>query len=172
MRNQGISLMLAMTVVAALSGVACDDDNGDHDKMPLQPTRISSAFVPVFPIDVRPTRLARRSIPGAVCPSRQPFLVPVELLIANTSGSQVALDRVGFQFFDTMGAAGPQSVTLQPNLARQFGTVGLPPQTSRMFPFSVEFGCGTGATGTLSVLIGTINTDGVRHERKVDLAID
>jgi hypothetical protein len=169
MRIYSIPVVLVTTMISAsLFATGCDNENNNT---PLQPTGISTVASPAFLVAVRPTTLVRRSIAGAVCPFQQPFLVPLELLVEGTSRSTVFLNRVGFQFIDSFGAAGPQKVTHQPTLLRRFGTVGLPTPGPRVFPFSVEFGCGTLPTGTINVSLQLIDERGAITERALKVAV-
>ena len=170
MRTYSIPFVMVMALTsAALLSTACDSDTS---KGPLQPTAISSGISsPEFAVSIGPTPLIRRSVFGSRCPLRQPFFVPIELLVESTTRSTVFLNRVGFQFIDSFGAAGPQSVFNQLALERQFGHVGLPAQTSRVFPFSVEFGCGTLPHGKINVLISTIDARRVLTERSLTVFV-
>jgi len=166
MRNFSIPFVIVVALTsAALLSTACDSDNEDR-RGPLQPTGISSfASSPDLAVTVRPTSLVRRPVVGAQCPFRHPFSVPLEVLIESTSESSVFLNRVEFRFVDSSGVAGPQVATGQPALERQFGHVGLPTQSSRVFPFSFEFGCGTLPHGRIHVDIETIDP-GHRSEKR------
>lgn len=169
MRIYSIPVVLVTTMISAsLFATACDNETNN---IPLRPTGISTATAPAFLVAVQPTTLIRRSIVGAVCPFRQPFLVPLELLVEGTSRSTVFLNRVGFQFIDSFGAAGPQTVTHQPTLLRRFGTVGLATPGSRVFPFSVEFGCGTLPTGTINVSLQLIDERGAITDRTLKAVV-
>jgi hypothetical protein len=153
---------------ASVFATGCDNK---PNNTPLRPTAISTVASPAFLVGVRPTTLIRRSIVGAVCPFRQPFLVPLELLVEGTSRSTVFLNRVGFQFIDSFGAAGPQTVTHQPTLLRRFGTVGLATAGPRVFPFSVEFGCGTLPTGSINVSVQLIDERGAITDRTLKVVV-
>jgi hypothetical protein len=169
MRISSIPVVLVTTMItASLFATGCDNDNNNT---PLQPTRISTGAAPAFVVGVRPTTLVPRSIAGAVCPFQQPFLVPLELLVEGTSGTTVFLNRVGFQFIDSFGAAGPQTVTHQPTLLRRFGTVGLAAPGPRVFPFSVEFGCSTLPTGTINVSVQMIDEKRAITERTLKVVV-
>src|SRR5688500_2070252 len=119
MRIYSIPVVLVTTMISAsLFATGCDNETR---KSPLRPTRMSTVASPEFLVAVRPTTSRRRSIVGAACPFRQPFHVPFELLVEGTSGSTVFLNLVEFQFIDSFGAAGPQTVIHQPTLIRRFG---------------------------------------------------
>jgi len=169
MRIYSIPVVLVTTMISAsLFATGCDNETNNT---PLRPTRISTAEFPAFVVAVRPTTLIRRSIVGAACPSRQPFHVPFELLVEGTSGSAVSLNRVGFEFIDSFGSTGPQSVTHQPTLIRRFGTVSLGGPGRRVFPFSVEFGCGTLPTGTINVSAQLIDERGAITDRTLKVLV-
>jgi hypothetical protein len=169
MRIYSIPVVVVTTMISAsLFAAGCDNETNNT---PLQPTRISTGASPGFLVAVQPTTPVRRSITGAVCPFQQPFLVPLELLVEGTSGTTVFLNRVGFQFIDSFGAAGPQTVTHQPTLIRRFGTVGLGTPVTRVFPFSVEFGCGTLSTGTINVSLQLIDERRAISERTLNVVV-
>jgi|SRR5687767_3347304 hypothetical protein len=164
MRTYSIPFVLVLSLTSAtFLSTACDSETS---RTPLQPTGISSLVsTSEFAAAIRPTRLERRSVAGALCPLRHPFFVPLELFVENTSASTVFLNRVGFQFIDSFGVVGPQIVTGQDTLLRRFGHVGLPPDSSRVFPFSVEFGCGTLPHGKINVAIETLDARRTPRER-------
>ena len=160
---------IPFVIVMALLFAACDSESR---RGPLEPTAISSGISPSeFAVAIRPTSLVRRSVAGSRCPFRQPFSVPIELLIENTSRSSAFLNRVDFQFIDSFGAAGPQIAANRSTLDRRFGDIGLPPQTSRVFPFSVEFGCGTLPHGRINVRISTIDARRVLRDRSLTVFV-
>jgi hypothetical protein len=78
---------------------------------------------------------------------------------------------VEFQFVDSSGVAGPQMTTHQPTLERRFGHVGLPSHSSRVFPFSMEFGCGTLPTGTIHIRIHTIDSKRSLNDRSLTVFV-
>ena len=162
MRTYSIPFVAVIVLtIAAMSSAACDNETNGG---PLRPGMVSvSGVVPAFDfaLSIRPTSLVRRVRAGSLCPLGQPFFAPLELRVENTSRSTVFLNQVGFQFIDSFGVAGPQLTTNQPSLERRFGHVGLPAQSSRVFPFSVEFGCGTQSSGRVNIFVQTI--DGTRR---------
>jgi hypothetical protein len=165
MRTYSIPFVIVLALTSAFLSTACDSES---TTAPLQPTAISSGLSTAeFAVAIRPTRLVRRSAGGALCPLQQPFFVPLELVVENTSLSSAFLNRVGFQFIDSVGAAGSQIMFDRPALDRRLGDVGLPPQSSRVFPFSVEFGCGTLPHGKIDVLISTIDGRRVLTDRSL-----
>ena len=170
MRTYSIPFVMVMSLTSAtLLSTACDSETS---RSPVQPTRISSLGSSSRPsVAIRPTISTGRAVDGALCPSRHPFFVPLELLVENTSGSTVFLNRVGFHFIDAFGTAGQQNVTTQDTLLRRFGHVGLPPESSRVFPFSVEFGCGTLPHGKIHVDIETIDASRARTERSLTVFV-
>lgn len=148
-----VAARFVMTIMAAsLFAAACNDSNS----RPVAPTTITS-LGPTFSLAIQPARLFRRPIVGAVCPFQQPFLIPFDLLVATTSGRPLFLNQVRMQFIDSFGVAGPRITLPQPDLTSRFGTIQLPPQGSRAFPFSFEFGCTTRPVGTLSIFVETID---------------
>jgi hypothetical protein len=169
MRIHSIPVLLVTTMVSAsLFATGCDNETNNT---PLRPSGISTVASPAFLVGVRPTTSVRRSIAGAVCPFRHPFAVPFEVLVEGTSQSTVFLNRVAFQFIDSFGAAGPQTVMHQPTLLRQFGTVGLTTSRPSIFPFSVEFGCSTLPTGTINVSIHFTDEKGESTERTLKVFV-
>ena len=163
MRTYSIPFVIVLALPSAFLSTACDSKSSTT---PLQPTAVSSGISTAdVAVAVRPTGLFRRPVPGALCPFQQPFAVPLELVVDNTSLSSASLNRVGFQFIDSVGAAGPQMMFDRPALDRRLGDVGLPPQSSRAFPFSFEFGCGTLPHGKIDVLISTIDERQVLRDR-------
>jgi len=162
-----VSARFVITIVAAsLFAAACNESN----LRPVSPTTITSAGS-TFSLAIQPARLFRRSIVGAVCPFQQPFLIPFDLLLATTSGSPLFLHQVRMQFIDSFGVAGPRITLPQPDLMSRFGTIQLPPQGSRAFPFSFEFGCATRPVGTLSIFVETIGARQTFNTSAVTVAV-
>lgn len=156
MRNDSISFLVVMALAgAALWSTGCE---GDINRGPLRPSRLVGlgSTTSDLVVGIRTTPVVRRSVEGAQCPFRQPFSVPLDLVFENASPTMF-LNQVGFQFIDERGTAGPQIVTTQPTLERQFGHVGLPVDNSRVFPFSFEFGCGTLPNGKIHVSVQMID---------------
>ena len=168
MRTYSIPFVIAMALTSALLSTACDDDG----KGPTQPTFVSGVVSnPEFGVAIRPTPLVRRTVAGSSCPLRHPFFSPLELVIDNPSRSTVFLDSVRFQFIDSSSTAGPQTTMHQSTLIRRFGHVGLPAQSSRIFPFSIEFGCGTLPTGRINIFVQTIDGRRARNERSLTVFV-
>ena len=169
MRTYSIPFVIAMALTSALLSTACDDDN---NKGPTQPTTVSGVVSNAeFGVAIRPTPLVRRTVAGSACPLRHPFFSPLEPVIDNPSRSTVFLDSVRFKFIDSSSTAGPQTTMHQSTLIRRFGHVGLPAQSSRVFPFSFEFGCGTLPTGRINIFVQTIDGRRARNERSLTVFV-
>ena len=134
---------------------------------PTTPTSFSSSSIPV--LSVTPSPLVAERLDQFACPAQPPFDVPFHLLIS-TSDTGLVVTAITARFVDTRGTPTPQ-VTLAAPTAPPMPQVTLPgpvPTTqvgtalvlSRDLPLSLAIGCGTGSTGTLSLLIATVDGRG------------
>lgn len=170
MHNRSIaSTALVAIVAAAVSATACSDS----DRVtPTGPGRVDSQQRGTpSAVAVQPTLLFRRSIRGAVCPVRPPFFVPFDLLLRGAAETPLFLHQVRLQFVDSFGTAGPQLTIPQPDLTTRFPSLQIPRRGSRIFPFSFEFGCATGPTGTLIVIVRTSDPAGRMHQGAASVSV-
>ena len=163
-----VSAVLAAVVASALFAAACEDPSL---LTPVGPTNIGAVAGTTFTLAVQPAPLFRRSIFGAVCPFRQPFFVPFDLLVGTRLGLPLFLNQVRVHFVDSFGIVGPQITIPQLDLLNRFGTTQIPLQGSRTFPFSFEFGCATQPFRNLFVWVETIDTTRATQSSTVTVAV-
>jgi hypothetical protein len=148
-----------LVLVGALLSCGCDTS----DATVIGPSRISTpaAFVSRG-VQVRPSFDDPAVVPGAVCPTAQPFLAPFSLIFEGDGRSDLSLSRVHMQFTDRLGIAGESMILDGLELRRRFGSTALPASGLRTLPFAFPFGCVGGPTGTLTVVVFT--ADSLRRE--------
>jgi hypothetical protein len=117
-----------------------------------------------------PTPLVRRHAFGFVCPFQQPFFVPFELIV-HAGDVAILVNRVSFGFVDSFGVAQPPITFAAPDLTARFPTIRVPARGSRPFPFTFEFGCFTGPTGTLTIMAEAADDGGRALPRTLRLPV-
>lgn len=149
-------LTLLMFVVLVPFAVA-----GCSSASPTVPTALSTASGPV--LSVQPSTLIAQPADHFNCPGLPPFAVPFHLHVG-TNDNALIVSNVTMRFVDTSGMQMPQvtlpapPVTLPaPVPTTQFGTA---LDNARDMALSVGIGCGTGHTGTLTVIVATIDGHG------------
>ena len=147
---------LAFVVLAPFAIAGCSNASS-----PTVPTAFSMASGPT--LSVQPSTLIAQPSDHFDCPGLPPFAVPFDLRVSS-SDSALIVSNVTMRFVDTTGAQMPQvtlpapSVTLPaPVPTTQFGTA---LHNARDMALSVGIGCGTGHTGTLTVIVTTIDGHG------------
>lgn len=146
---------------AALFLVSCDDTEA----------RFSGAAALTAPapfgseppaISATPPFVGTQLVRNSVCPSLPPFTAGINLLVEARSAN-VSITQITMQFVDTFGVQVPQVTLPAPVLATQFGSALVAARSSRAFPLSFGFGCGTTRTGTIIVVVDTNDENG-RHD--------
>jgi hypothetical protein len=162
-----VSAVFVAVVSLALSSAACSDDR----TVPLAPAPFGGLPTPsVLAIAVQPIPLVPQTIIGGLCPFTHPFVVPFDLHV-RSGASALFLNQVRINFVDSFGTSGPQLTIPQPDLNVRFRTTSIAAQTSREFPFSFEFGCGTARRGTLSVFVQTNDEAGRMNDGSLTVVV-
>lgn len=140
--------------------------------LPTQPTQISTEAASTT-LSVRPSTLIAQPVGHFNCPAVPPFALPFHLFVQSGDAS-LAVTNITMRFVDTTGAPMPQVTLPMPQVTlpapvptTQVGT-GL--AESRDLPLSLAIGCATGHTGTLTVIVATVNGRG--HEGSAQLAVN
>lgn len=160
-----------IVLLTAVATAGCDRTT------PTRPTSFSSSSNPV--ISVAPSPLLAERVEQFACPAVPPFDVPFHLLIS-TNDTGFVVTNITARFVDTGGVPMPQ-ITLPAPTPEPMPQVTLPapvPTTqvgtalaeSRDLPLSLGIGCDTGHTGTLTVVVTTL--DGKGHRGSSRLAAD
>lgn len=146
-------------VAASLLTAACSDTDTRVTATGPAALDVGSPFGTAPFAGLSPTQLSSELIGNTRCPDAQPFRVLANLSI-RADNDAVFLREVRMRFTDSSGIAAPQVTLAAPVLARQFGTALVEARSARTFPLDFRFGCGTGRTGRLTVLIVVHDADG------------
>ena len=109
-------------------------------------------------------------IPTPFCPSVQPFTASFNLNVGVQSGFGVFLHEVQMGFFNGLGTH-PRVVIPAPGLTDRFGSTFVPGGGSRAFPFLFEFGCFTGRSGTMVVVVETRDNRGRIDSKTIEVEV-
>jgi hypothetical protein len=143
--------LIAFTLLVSVLVTACTD--GDARLSPIEPSITTASNVGLRPsIGLASSVLSSQRAHDPRCPEVPPFFVPFSLTVGAGSDADVALDAVRLRFADVVTVA-PQVTLPQPSLSTQFGSTVVSARSSRTFPFLFRFGCGTGRTGTLIIIV-------------------
>lgn len=156
--------LLSLLALTSFALAACGSAS------PTMPTTFTTAAAPL--VSIHPSTLIAKATDHFSCPASPPFTVPFQLTVSAADPALI-VTNVTVRFVDTSGAQMPQvtlsapPVTLPaPVPTAQFGTA---LTNARDLALSVGIGCGTGHTGTLTVIAATI--DGHGHPGSAQLAV-
>ncbi len=145
---------------------------GDSSSHPTAPTTTFGSASASFAIT--PSVLTAQPVEGGgSCPEVSPFVLPFTLSV-HTSTQSVTITSLAVQFTNTAGMTTippitmPQVTLTAPIPITQFGTALVESRSLANFPVQVPIGCGTGTTGTVVIVVGTI--DGVGGRSSVTLS--
>lgn len=105
------------------------------------------------------------------CPTVPPLLASFNLIVQAPSGQDVTLQNVAMTFTDTTGLSAPSVTLPAPALTRQFGSTLVEARSQRAFPLTFPFGCGTGRSGTLVVIVVVSDAQGQETTAQVATAL-
>ena len=160
-----------LLVAGALLSYGCDE-NGTTTRQVIGPSAIepTAPFVSRATM-VRPSFIGPAIVPGAVCPTHQPFLAPFSLSFEGDGRSDLSLMRLHMQFTDHVGVAGGSVTVGRTELVSRFGSTRLPAFGTRTLPFSFPFGCVGAPTGTLTVIVFAADSLGHENNSRVLIPI-
>ena len=168
-----LRVLVPLFLLAALLSYGCADDGGtsvlSHGAGPSQ-LSFTSAFVSRS-VQVHPAFIDPVVIPGASCPTHQPFLAPISVVFHGEGRSDLSLTQVQMQFVDRGGIVGGMMTIPRQDLIHRFGSTALPAFGTRAFPFSFPFGCVGLPTGTLTVVVSAGDSLGRGSSATVQLDI-
>jgi hypothetical protein len=155
--------LAALTFLAVLAA-AC----GDSDSRPTLagPQPLQLAATTTFAA-LQPSTLTSELSRGGACPDSQPFRATAGLRVIGDNDTVLAIDSIRLEFFDQQRNAAPAVTLTAPVLTRQFGSALVEARSSRTFPIGFGFGCSTGRTGTIVVVV--VARDGNGRDRSMQL---
>jgi hypothetical protein len=118
---------------------------------------------------VEPSNVTAQLVAGGNCPLVQPLHARFALTVLADDDATLFVNEVRMQFIDAAGVAAPQVTLPAPQATTQFGTALVQARSSLTFPLDLAFGCGTGRTGTIVVIVH--GRDGRGFERSTDVRI-
>jgi hypothetical protein len=157
---------LAVVTILAASLAAAGCSKSDEDVTLTGPSALqvgSGAEIATL----TPTVTAIQLSGTARCPDVHPLRIRPNLTIRSVDEDTLFINEIRMRFTDRFGVTAPQVTLPAPVLTTQYGTALINAREARTFPLDFNFGCGTGRTGTLAVLI--VLRDGRGRDRTVDL---
>lgn len=149
---------LTFVVLAAFAATGCSDISS-----PTRPTIASTATGMETALSVRPSTLIAQPVGAFSCPALPPFTVPFQLIVDSMDPALI-VTNISARFVDMSGVQmpqvtlpAPQITFLPPVPTTQFGTA---LSESRDVPLSLALGCATGHTGTLTLIVVTLDGQG------------
>ena len=155
--------LAALTFLAVLAA-ACGDSNAPSTLTAPQPLQLAA---PTTFATLQPETLTSELNRGGACPQSQPFRATASVRVEGDPDTILEIDSIGLEFFDQHRNAAPAVTLTAPVLTRQFGSALVAARTSRTFPIAFGFGCNTGRTGTLVVVVRA--RDGHGRDRSMQL---
>ena len=149
MFKQSAAIALA---AASLLTAACSDTDTRVTATSPATLDVGSPFGNAPFAGLSPTQLSSELIGNARCPDAHPFRVSANLSV-RADADAFFVREVRMRFTDSSGIAAPQVTLAAPTLTRQFGTALVEARSARTFPLDFRFGCGTGRSGRLTVLV-------------------
>jgi len=162
-------LTAALTIVAAsLLTISCSDS--ETQVTAAGPSALLLAPSASF-ARAEPSTVTAQLVSGGNCPLIQPLRARLALTVLADDDVTLFLDEVRMQFVDAGGVAAPQVTLPAPQLTTQFGTALVQARSSLMFPLDLAFGCGTGRTGTIVIVVHGRDGRGVERSTNVRVAV-
>lgn len=151
--------VLTFVVLIAFAAVSCSNNNAS----PTTPSMVTTATGTSATLSVQPSALVAQPADHFSCPDVPPFTVPFQLVVSSFDPALV-VTNITERFVDTSGVQmpqvtlpAPQITVLPPVPTTQFGTA---LTESRDLPLSLALGCVTGHTGTLTLIVATLDGHG------------
>jgi hypothetical protein len=162
----------ALLIGSALLAASCTTNSPQAVTL-TQPSFVNQSMAVVNPAS---SIAFARPVDNPFCPLVAPFNVALGVTVTASGSSQIAIERVQFQFTDSFGITAPlitlpmPTITIAaPNPPGPFGVV--PAGSTTTLPFSVNFGCGTGRQGKILVIVDTSDRDGRQDSHQVNVMV-
>jgi hypothetical protein len=176
-------VLATLCVLGTLSSFGCEsDDNGRREDRAdrIGPSAISFSGIGeptsnsvdfyAHGVTLRPAIVTPQLVPGALCPTRPPFLAPIQLVAVADGDLDLFLNQVDVRFVDRKGVFGGAMSLGRSQLVDLFGSTRIPGRGRRLFPITLPFGCTGLSEGTLTV--GVFTGDARGRERRHSLSVD
>jgi hypothetical protein len=118
-------------------------------------------------MEVVPSVITSRPNPSVSCPEIQPFVGSLSINVVSDPG--ITVREVRLRFTDSAGLTAPQITLPAPVPTTQFGST--LEAARNVFPFSFGFGCSTGRTGTLVVVVVTTDVRGRTNVNEMNVRV-
>jgi hypothetical protein len=159
--------LFALTLLLAwISSAACDRT---MDSNITGPSSEAAALSSQPSMNLTATSLTARPSGRTPCPLFQPFLASTSLVVRADGG--FALTEIAMGFRDRLGNTGPQVTLPAPVPIQQFGSELASARRTFTFPLDFAFGCGTGRSGTIVILVSGQDGRGNRIASELRAAV-
>jgi hypothetical protein len=159
-------VIFGMLFCAALLATSCTD----RDPATLtNPTALTQGFNVGF--SAASTTVIAQPVNNFFCPSTFPFTVPMVVVVQPNGTTGLVLTQVRVQFTDTANRQMPQVTLPGPVPTTQFGSALTASRDAFSIPLSLGIGCGFGNTGTVVVLVDTLDGHGRMSTGRVSINV-
>jgi len=159
-----LKFIFVLTLAAAsVSTAACDRTKDSNVTGPSSEVGAALGVEPTMTLSS--TSLTPQVSGRAPCPSFHPFLAATNLIVQADGGFR--LTEIGMSFRDNLGNTGPQVTLPAPVPTQQFGSELETARRTLTFPLQFGFGCGTGRSGTIVIIVNGLDSRG--HRRSTEL---
>lgn len=150
----------ALTLAAAfLTFPACSDSGSTTGRFSAG---LVSSPTAAFAASVSPANLTLLSLSRTGCPTTQPFLAHMNLVLGPLQ-TDFFMDAVTLRFVDGFGAQS-SVIFSSSDLLLAFNTTRIVAGTRRSFALSPQFGCGLARPQSVNAIIGLVDGSGLRRE--------
>ncbi len=154
----------SLLAAAVLLTTSCSDTDA---RLTTGPSSVGAASLEIVP--TASTAFAQPAGDPA-CPGVPPFNVAFGFSVKTTGWSSVIVTRLRAQFTDSSGVRAPEVTLPAPGPTPIFGDSMLP-GASHTFPLILAIGCGTGARGTLIVVVDASDGGSRRGSGQIAIAV-
>ena len=153
-------------MVVLLATIACD---GDGTALVTHPTPLATVGASRN-FTIQPSEVATEPVTQSSCPVLPPFVGSLNVNVQAVD-FPLSLSLVRMTFTDVAGLQAPAVTLPAPVMTRQFGSTLVEARSQRTFSFRFPFGCGTGRTGTLFVVVVISDQDGREITKEMRLPV-
>jgi hypothetical protein len=158
-KTASLAALLALVLTSGCDGT---------ERGVLDPTPIGTGAAP---FGMQPSLVTVQSISHPFCPTVQPFLGSLNLNVQGDGDLGLSVTQVRMTFTDSLGRTAPTVTLPAPVPTLQFGSALIAARSQRAFPLTFPFGCGTGRTGTLVVVVVFIDEQGRERTAEARVAV-
>jgi hypothetical protein len=152
-------------LLAWISSAACDRGIDSNITGPSSESGGGAALKVEPSMNLTAASLTARLSGRTPCPYFHPFLASTNLVVRADGGFR--LTEIAMSFRDQFGNTGPQVTLPAPVPIQQFGSELASARRTFTFPLDLAYGCGTGRSGTIILIVSGQDGRGVRNSTEL-----